>query len=488
MEGSGPSIDELLRQSFLELDQASPANDQLFDAASQHVFSQNWTSGKVHVSASKRTAFYRLPWVWGLSSALIFSGIATLIYLLQFNTEEGDKISTATNQNKINNVSSSSNTNSNLKTNDYEQTTESKSANDYFTGTYVENKKIKSGTVKFTKSELKNGIQINLNSSLSDSAAHGSLLLSESDNKETVLSAKKIVISDEVQKRTFVKQEREKLAAKITTEITQRLPLIPGAQGPYNDKTFQVPFYMWPTEVTVGEYNVFLLDLLLQGREDEYETARPHLDGSFGTLLSEHDKDFFERYLTGKEFSDYPIVFISPEGANLYCKWMQEVISASAEASRSIIVRLPNKGEWERAAAGGRPHIEYGTFSGTIKSGILHHRFEANFKETQQNDFDFLLGQHSETVTNGHIKTHKGELNTFTTKAGIYPANPYMLYDMAGNVSEMVVDRKGHFSVKGGNWNSSSEFLRIRDNDFTEFPLGIIPCPFIGFRPVININ
>ena len=76
----------------------------------------------------------------------------------------------------------------------------------------------------------------------------------------------------------------------------------------------------------------------------------------------------------------------------------------------------------------------------------------------------------------------------YTVRADAYWPNDFGLYNMAGNVSEMVVDRKGHFSVKGGNWNSSSEFLRIRDNDFTEFPLGIIPCPFIGFRPVININ
>jgi formylglycine-generating enzyme required for sulfatase activity len=489
MEGSGPSIDELLRQSFLELDQANPANDQLFEAGSQHVFGNEWSTVNNRGNSSKNKGILRSPWFWGLSGFTVLLGVVTTYYFLIDNSPKKYSSPALTEVNYSNEKPLVNSENSNTLT--YEQTRKSIQTNEHSAESNAQNKKINASTILGAENELND---LNSVSNISQSGAlttSSEIPTSENSSlmndvlSEISISARQTFEKEE---QVAVKLAREKLAAKIFTEITQHYPLIPGAMGPYNDKSFQVPFYMWPNEVTVGEYTIFLKDLQLQGRVSDYEIARPHLDGSFGTLLSENDKAFFQRYFTEKDFSDYPMVFISPEGASLYCAWMQEVIASTTEASRSVVVRLPNKGEWERAAAGGHPHLEYGTFSGGLKSGVLHHRFEANFKETQENQFDFLLGLKSDAATSAHHSSHKAELNSFTSKAGKYPANSYKLYDMAGNVSEMVTDRKGNVVVKGGNWNSNAEFLRIRDDDFNEFPLGIIPCPFIGFRPVININ
>ncbi|MBC7862408.1 MAG: hypothetical protein IAF38_05490, partial [Bacteroidia bacterium] len=63
--GGDPNIDELLRQSFLDLDHNNPANDQLFDATSKDVFGKEWP-GKVNAQKEaqllKTKTVTKWPW------------------------------------------------------------------------------------------------------------------------------------------------------------------------------------------------------------------------------------------------------------------------------------------------------------------------------------------------------------------------------------------------------------------------------------------
>ena len=225
----------------------------------------------------------------------------------------------------------------------------------------------------------------------------------------------------------------------------------------------------------------------MNGKVAEYEKAKPKLEEVFGTNMSEEDRKFFTSYFTSPHYKNYPMVFVTPEAATMYCAWLQGLIAANSNGKfQNVEVRLPYESEWERAATGGNSKAEVGTKNGKIKNGIFHNKpVEANYKETQRSSFTFL-NNNDELTSEG--KTNKEKTNYFTCNVHAYSPNAYGLFNMAGNVSEMVIDKKGKVMTKGGNWNSSIEYLKIKDPDFVEFPMGAEASPYIGFRPVINLK
>jgi formylglycine-generating enzyme required for sulfatase activity len=137
-------------------------------------------------------------------------------------------------------------------------------------------------------------------------------------------------------------------------------------------------------------------------------------------------------YYGDADFNNHPVIFVSWEDANDYCRW----------AGR----RLPSEAEWEKAARGtdGR-NFPWGDASPTIRFA----------------NYGGLLGD--------------------TDEAGAYPAgaSPYGLLDMAGNVAEWVTDwydadyyavspyrdpigpEEGDFRmIRGGSWFNSANALR----------------------------
>jgi hypothetical protein len=209
-----------------------------------------------------------------------------------------------------------------------------------------------------------------------------------------------------------------------------------------NGQTIAMQAYFMSTyEITNGQYNEFLADLKKQTDTANYSVAKVKADNWKSFMV-----------FNGSEYAgwaDYPVVNISKEGAKLYCNWLGKKLNNEYQNKYTIEVRLPTKNEWEWAAYGKLKNTDYpwdGPYLRNSKGCYLAH-----FKLISQ-----PLGP---------------------CKVGLYTPNANYLYDMAGNVAEMIGNGD---IVKGGSWNSLADELRITK----DMPYSVSPT--VGFRPVIT--
>jgi len=185
------------------------------------------------------------------------------------------------------------------------------------------------------------------------------------------------------------------------------------------------PYFISHTEVTVAEYNRFLVANRLsrkrfrkdEGSKKDYKYRQP-----YGKLPSD--------YFTNPKYQDYPVVNVDWFDAYAYARWKG--------------CRLPTEAEWEMASRGSR--------SNAYPWGMQAKGNEANWK-------------------------FKGNIYSVSTpiRSFLRDKSEYGCYDMAGNVREWVYDwygkhyyadspkvnpkgrRTGQFKViKGGSWNMTA--------------------------------
>ncbi len=161
-------------------------------------------------------------------------------------------------------------------------------------------------------------------------------------------------------------------------------------------------FYLSASEVTNKQYNEFLNDLKVQGRDADYELAKPQ-----NQKWKNFDAQMIEIYQKKEEM---PVVNISKQAALLYCQWLTEKENGK---NREEIVhyRLASKAEWQYAA-------------GSITS---------LGKRDMAKGIKILVANRTEP-------------------------NKYGLFFMFGNVAEMVVDEN---IAIGGNWQNDVKDLSI---------------------------
>lgn len=106
---------------------------------------------------------------------------------------------------------------------------------------------------------------------------------------------------------------------------------------------------------------------------------------------------------------DHPVVHVSWDDANAYCKAQHK--------------RLPTEAEWEYAARGGLTNMNYPWGNEPLDTG----KIKAN---TWQGEFPY-----HNTLQDQYF---------YTSPVRAYPPNSYGLYDMAGNVWEWVADCYRH--------------------------------------------
>lgn len=163
-------------------------------------------------------------------------------------------------------------------------------------------------------------------------------------------------------------------------------------------------------------------------------------------------------------FKDYPVVGISYEQAVEFCKWRTEMVRAHMAISGKYKLidfeyRLPSKKEWEALSYNGRIELSNNGFNekGMRKLNCIWE--PDTFRKKVIND-----------VNNAGL----------TAPVYSYWKNFFGLYNMIGNVSEMISE-KG--TSKGGSWHHQLEDCRVgKDISYSK------PENWLGFRCVCVIR
>lgn len=219
-------------------------------------------------------------------------------------------------------------------------------------------------------------------------------------------------------------------------------------------------FYMLETEVTNWAYNAFLEDLKAQGRTADYEKARIR---SENWLTSKHydvaAKDYFDNH---PAYQHYPVVNVPYEGAVMFCEWLTAKIGNSEWE-----YMLPTRAEWMWAARGGNEGADFNIYS------------MGPFLTDSQGKpcYAYLhIGDESITMADSTYQVADNVVRYLSTPcpAKCFYANAYGLYNMCGNVAEMVSEQG---VAVGGSWQDPGYDIRIASKKtYTE------PTQQIGFR------
>jgi len=189
-------------------------------------------------------------------------------------------------------------------------------------------------------------------------------------------------------------------------------------------------------------------------------------------------------YHKHQAYNEYPVVNISHEKANEYCKWLTIKYNSNPYRKyNKVLFRLPTKNEWEIAAAGGEQLIEskYFPWQG---NKIINEKgqYLANFSPII--DMDVMRDSSEQIYVRPPSVSYHSDYSIYTSKCkSHYPPNEIGLYNMAGNVAEYIQTKR---KVKGGSFISLGYYLLIK-TDSDEFKNQENGGSHIGFRPFMEI-
>lgn len=327
----------------------------------------------------------------------------------------------------------------------------------------------------------------------SDSAQH-TVTISE-NKKETQDIAFQFPVLTEDEIKANHKQKRKMIHA-LSKASKSQYAHIPMGTCEYMGKKVSVnEFYMLKTEVSNLEFRTFLFDLLIQNRKEEFLKAKPDQKKWTTTFDWNFNEPMSKNYFSHPAYNDYPVVNVSAEAAEMYCKWLTvETNKSLQEDNKSLIndVRIPHEYEWALAASSKQNKTKYANGKDTL---IINDQYQANYGGISKTEtyysperdvyFPKSAGFSNKNESALTKMSNDGALQTWVVVG--YPPNEYGIYNLAGNVAELVVRTyKGdkQYSVKGGSWFSSDYFLMIDADD--EFKNPEEPSPLKGFRVVVT--
>jgi len=240
-------------------------------------------------------------------------------------------------------------------------------------------------------------------------------------------------------------------------------------------------FYMFPYEVSNGQYLEFLNDLKSKN-DTTWKMAMP--DTLVWRDKLAFNEPYVEYYLRHPAYSNYPVVGITQKLSIKYCEWLTEKYNGNAKRKyKKVKFRLPTKYEWYAAASYKKPprkkeyliSLDYseenifpwaGYFLRNSKGNYLAN-FIAIDETSIHREYDKV--ETSENINSiqqiyvGEAGVYMGVAGHLTDAADVTaPVNSYWpndlgIYNMAGNVEEFVAE---YGITKGGSWRDPGYYLR----------------------------
>ncbi|GAA4053725.1 hypothetical protein GCM10022409_45890 [Hymenobacter glaciei] len=194
-------------------------------------------------------------------------------------------------------------------------------------------------------------------------------------------------------------------------------------------------------------------------------------------------------YYTSPFYAYYPVVGIRYEQAVLYCQWRTKAVNKQLKlgsdfAGESVEYRLPTEAEWEEAAEV-RSGLPYGTTCLELpvqvapKAAAYLQKRSGSTKPVAQIKAD-IAAYNSRHPARSWINYAQAEpyFLKLATPGYVYqgPPNDFGLYQMLGNVAEMVQERG---LTKGGSYRDDLAACTIRARGQVAGPAATV-----GFRAV----
>jgi sulfatase modifying factor 1 len=218
-------------------------------------------------------------------------------------------------------------------------------------------------------------------------------------------------------------------------------------------------------EVSNKNYREFLQALIKQNRMAELSIAQIDTLKWNENISTYSNNPYVDYYHKHPAYNDYPEVNVSYEAAQLYCQWLTKTYNSTPKREfKKVLFRLPTEHEWEIAARGGDSLAKYpwkGDFLKNKKGLYL-----CNFAR-EANDQIGIAGKLNDS-------------SDITAPVNAYYPNGFGLFNVSGNVAEMISDKK---IVKGGSWQSTPEYLTITSKQSNDGN----PKPTVGFRFFVDI-
>lgn len=269
--------------------------------------------------------------------------------------------------------------------------------------------------------------------------------------------------------------KKNQQAIKLPKSLKNKYAFIPEGKVVIEKDTFPTnEFYISTTEISNAEYLSFIKQLQEINQIENYKIA--NIDSAKWELEVGYSSPYINYYFRHNAYSNYPVVNISYEGAKLYCEWLTEKTNKENKNDNLCFeFRLPTRKEWIKAAQGKSIAAAYSWGSSYLRNG------------NGKNMCNYLTEYSAENIhfNDNHkryeiINIARNDAPYITAPVKTYWPNYYGLFNMNGNVAEMVEERG---IAVGGSWQNTG--YDVRNESIMKYEGS---SARVGFRPVMVVK
>jgi len=261
-------------------------------------------------------------------------------------------------------------------------------------------------------------------------------------------------------------------------------------------------FYMMPHEVTNFEYLDFVESLSTQDKKRADTLYPDTLVWRVNTGCCDKYTDYYFRH---PAYRNYPVVGVSYDKAVAYAEWLTEQFNNKPKEDKAfakVKFRLPTEQEWEYAARGGLELSDFpwgGPYMQNAKGDRLANMVYISqasvYRDTvwvKNPSLDKDSSKSELTMSVRYLSTgmsdyigvagHLNDAADMTAPVTAYNPNGYGLYNMSGNVEELVSTIG---VTRGGSWRDTGYYGMVSTRQF--YTRSDFSNNEIGFRLVMEV-